>query len=1052
MVAGMLAELSLALLRSEPILRDPDVHGDRAVFACEGDIWLGDVRTGKAVRLTRDAGNEDRPRFSPDGTMIAFHGEYDGIRGAYVMPTSGGAPRRITPAMDFRSSTGWTADGRHVVYRKSGYPTNYEYWLAPLEKGAAKRLPLEFASHVWMGPTDDQFVFTRFNRWYAAWFHYIGGMQNQVWRYDGKSFRQITQTPGTNEFPVWVGKDCYFVNENEGRFTLMAVPVDGGKPKAVAPPSELEIYELSTDGKRVVYCRGLGIELYDPATGKARKLEFQLESDLIHTRPYRVQAQDHVVRGSLTPGAKRVLAETRGQIVSLPAGDGEARVWMAKPGTRLQRPAMSPDGSQVAYVSDEAGEQRVWLARADGSDPKPLTASRPRQITGLQWSPDGKWLAMSDSLNVLSLVDTATGAEKAVVDVPGSWFGVQSDFSPDSKWLVYSANIDNTDFGAIELYEVATGKKTRVSDGFAHDFAPVFSLDGKWLAFLSRRELGVRGDAVLNQLNTGATVVPCLLPLQASTPNPFAEKDTNEEEKKPEPPKDESAAKEAKPADPPQPELAGLYGRRVELPLVGNYGQIAVVGGRVLLAGDGGITFYDLEPKKGGRVTPGGGFQLNKDGSKMLIQTGSAFRVVDTKGADLPGDAGAVSWGALQLQIQPLEEWRQMFWDAWRLLRDYFYVANMHGLDWQSVGDKYAAMLPSVRSRSELDMLIRWMQGELGSSHQYLSSGDVQDIKPRVAAGFLGIDLALDKGALKITNIVKGDGFRTAERSPLADPSLGVTEGMCLLKVGGESVASETEVYDRLLGRAGQVVSLTVASNPGGEGAKTVYVRPMRDERRIRELAWVQKNRDYVAKASNGRIGYVYMRAMGGGDMSDFIRQYFPQRDKEALVIDVRFNNGGWVQSIINRILADKLTGWFNMRNSRTPWSRQGDVFLGPMACLINEFSISCGEEFPHRFKDLGRGPLIGRRTMGGEVGSSPGWPLADGGVVSVPNYGMFTRDGWVIEGEGVKPDIDVPSDPNAWVAGKDPQLDRAVKHLLDELARKPVQWPKIPPDRVRIK
>jgi tricorn protease len=1049
----MIAELLLALEQSKPFLRDPDVHGHMAVFSCEGDIWLGDMRTGKASRLTRDAGNEDRPRFSPDGTMIAFHGEYDGVRGAYVMPVTGGAPKRITHAMDFRSPTGWTADGKHVVFRKAGYPTNYEYWLAPVGPGAAKRLPLEFASHVWMGPADDQFVFTRFNRWYAAWFHYVGGMQNQVWRYDGKRFWQITDVPGTNEFPVWVGKSCYFVNEREGKFTLMTVSVDGGRPKAVRPPSDVEIYELSTDGERVVYSRGLGIELYDPATRQTRALEFDLQSDLIHTRPFQVPAQAHAERGSLSPTAKRVFVESRGQIVSLPVGEGEARVWMAKPGARLRRPVMSPDGSKVAFVSDETGEQRIHVASADGTASRPLTDSRPRQVTRLDWSPDGKRLAMSDSHNVLSLVDAENGAETKVVDVPWSWYGIPCAFSPDSKWLVFAAMVDHTGFGAIELYEAGTGKRVRVSDGLANDFAPVFSLDGKWLAFLSRRDFGVTGDDVLNQLNTRATVVPCLLPLQPSTPNPFAVKDSDESPQELDAPKQDGEPRQAA-ADPPAEwDLDGLYSRRIELPLVGRYTQIAVVGNRVLLAGDGQISYFDLETKKSGVVTSGPGFSLSKDGSKMLVQSGDTFRVVDTGGSDLAAGAGTVAWGALRLYIEPLKEWRQIFWDAWRLLRDYFYVANMHGLDWTAVGEKYAAMLPSVRSRPELDMLIRWMQGELGSSHHYLSPGDVRDIKPRVAPAYLGVDLAMESGALRIKEIVKGDGFRTAERSPLADPSLGVKEGMWLLKVGGEEIRSEIELYDRLLGRAGETVSVTVAGSPDGQGAKTVYVRPVRDERRMRELAWVKRNRDYVAKASAGRIGYVYLRAMGAEDMSDFIRQYFPQRNKEALVIDVRFNNGGWVQSLINRILAERLTGWFNMRNSRIPWSRQGDVFLGPMACLINEFSISCGEEFPHRFKDLGRGPLIGRRTMGGEVGSSPGWPLVDGGVVSVPNYGMFTdKEGWVIEGEGVRPDIDVPSDPNAWVAGKDPQLDRAVQHLLGELAKNPVRWPKIPPDRIRVR
>jgi len=1030
---------------AKPFLRFPDVHGDQVVFTSEGDLWLGSLKFGRAERITSDPGNEDNAAFSPDGTKIAFHAEYDGVRGAYMMPTGGGAPKRLTYAMNFRSVTGWTPDGQNVVYRKSGTPTSYEYWTAPVKAGAFKRVPLEFASHVWFGPDNDTYCFTRFSRWYSNWFHYIGGMSNQIWIHKDGKFTQITDLEGTNEFPVWCGDRIYFANEKEAKFTLMSVSANGGKARVEAGPSPFEIRELSTDGHQVVYERGREVEIFDPETKKTNEVTFELHSDLIHTRPIQVPAQDFTVSGSITPNAKRVLVETRGQIVSLPVGEGEARLWKSEQGVRLQNPNMSPDSKQVAYVSDKSGEQQIYVSDADGGGAKKVTKGE-RQIKSLKWSPDSKWIVYYDSRMSLRSLNVETSEDSEIDRFSGSWGGSNVSFSPDSKWVTFANNIMHVNTSAINIYNLAEKKLVQIGDGRADDNSPVFGTDGKWLAFSSTRNLRVTNDPVLNQLNLGATGIVCVLPLEASTKSPFALKDPSEEEAKLDEVKADDKVTKI--------DWDGLYDRRIELPSEPNtYTQIAVVKERVLMVAGDQINYYDLGAKKAGTLTTGGGFELSKDGSKLLTGSGRTFRVVDTAGSDIPATTGLVSFGLLKLQVTPLAEWKQMFWDAWRLLRDYFYLENMHGNDWKAIGAKYAELLPSVRSREELDDLIRWMQGEIGSSHQYLSPGDLRSVKPRLLPAYLGVDLESFGQHLRFGHIVKGDGFRTSERSPLADPSLGVKEGMYLLKVGGIPVSSSVEVFDQLLGRAGQVVSITVNDKSSLDGAKTVLIKPVADESRMRYVEWVAKNRAYVEKASGGKIGYLHMAAMGDNDMSDFVKQYFPQRNKEALVVDVRYNNGGYIQSMVNNVLGAKVSGYFNMRESREPWSRQADAFIGPMCCLINEFSISCGEEFPHRFRDLGLGPVIGRRTMGGEVGSSPGWPLMDGGVVGVPNYGMFTtQKGWVIEGAGVSPDIDVPSDPNAWVAGTDPQLDAAVKSMQDALKKKPVVWPKEPAPRVRIK
>lgn len=1036
--------LPLVTSDPQPFMRYPDVHGDLVTFSCEGDIWVGDLRTGHADRLTTDAGNEDSPSFSPDGTQIAFHGEYDGLRGAYVMPTTGGSVKRLTYAMNFRSVTGWTPDGSAVLFRKTGTPTNYEYWTAPTGKGIYKRIPLEFASHVWFGPNVDTYCFTRFNRWSSAWFHYIGGMSNQIWVHRNGRFSQITNLAGTSEYPVWCGDRIYFANEQAGKWTLQSISPDGGKPKLEAGPFNVELRELSTDGKQVIFEKGREVQIFDPATHTFKQVNFELKSDVIHTRGFRVNAEEFVTDASLSPSAKRLLVESRGQIVTLPVGEGEARVWKAKPGVRFQHPVMSTDAKSVAYVSDEDGEQQIWIASADGTNPRKLTSGK-RQIKSIHWSPDSKWLTYFDTHMRLYVISATGGAPKEIAHYSDFFASPLHNFSPDSKWIVYSRNAMHTANRQIEIFDVEKGVSRTISDGIADDFSPAFSVDGKWIAFLSQRNIQLRDDVVLNQMNTGNMTMAYLIPLKSNTKDPFSLTDPAESP--------DAKPAETKPDDAFRIDWDGLYDRRIELPIApGNYSQINVVKDRVIFAGGGAINSFDLGSKRAGVITSGGGFELSKDGSKMFVILGFPFRVVDTASNDIPATAGQIGFGALQLEIDPVAEWKQMYWDAWRLLRDYFYVENMHGVDWNAIGQKYAAFLPSVRSRAELDELIRWMQGELGSSHQYNTTGDSRNIKPRVTVGYLGIGLTMDSGKLKISRIIKGDGFRPSERSPLANPSLGVKEGMYLLQVGGEDVESETEVYDHLLGRVGQTVSLTVNDKPMMTGARVIYVKPVANEERMKYVDWVAKNREYVNKASKGRIGYLHLAAMSAGDMADFVKQYFPQRNKEALIIDARFNNGGYIQTFINNVLGTKLSGYFNLRGSREPWTRQGDVFLGPKCCLINEFAISCGEEFPHRFKDLGIGPLIGRRTMGGEVGSSPGWALVDGGVVNVPAYGMFVPGkGWVIEGAGVSPDIDVPSDPNLWVLGKDAQLDAGVAAMLDALKKNPVKWPVPPADRVRV-
>lgn len=1029
-------------------MRSPDIHGDQVVYTCEGDLWLGDLTNRKAIRLTRDVGTEMDARFSPDGSMVAYDGELDGIREVYVMPVTGGAPKRLTYLNESAEVVDWK-DSHTIVFRAHNYPsyTAPTLFTVDISGDEPKRLPLEFASMATFAPDGNRFTFSRYQRFTNAWFRYQGGLKNPVWIGDlgAMDFKQIYDGPGSCEFPTWLGDRIYFCTQENGDWLLGSVKTDGSGARHEIPASPFELRFLQGDGKRLVFERGLGIEVFDPATAKATPARFEMVSDLLHTRPFMVPAETAVVASSIGPTGKRLLVETRGQLVSLPVKDGDSKVVLAKDGVRYRYPKYSPDGKKIAYFSDESGEMELCVCDPDGSNPKTLTHRKDWELDRIVWAPDSKSIAYTTNAGEIRLfdlsVDTDTLAFKGDVL---SWQAADFDFSPDSKWLVINDLDLWLNIRFLSLYEIGTGKLTRVSNGLVEDMCPRFSNDGKYLAFLSRRNLSLTGDDIQNHMDLSKDVKAYALTLTGDEPSPVK---TGDDE--------EGAAESKAPAAKPfRIDLEGLYGRFVELPIPpGFYDRLEFADNRVLVHDqvENDIRFYDLKSKKAGTLaTSAPSMQISDDGKHVLIPTGASLRVMDSAGEN---DA-KVGFAGLQLRIDPKAEWKNMYWDAWRHIRDYFYVANMHGADWPAIGQKYAAMLPSVRSRDELDLLIRWMQGDLSISHSFLSGGDVRSLLQPAHPSFLGADLEpAENGFYRIKHILRGMNFDAAERSPLAEPGLGIKEGDYLIEVGGRAAKVGTSWREALLGRAAQLVTIKINSTPSETGARSLQIKPAASEVRMRWWDWVEGRKEYVDKASGGKLAYVYLRAMVTDDMADFIRQYFPQRGKQGLVMDVRFNTGGLISDFIITILKQKGLAFWNQRNTSVPWTRQGDFFPGPMACLENEFCYSDGEEFPYYFRAMKLGPVIGRRTRGGEVGSDPAWVLADGGRVNVPNYGMFSPEkGWVIEGHGVDPDIEVLSDPNAWARGKDPQLDKAIDVLLDDISKHPFKRPVFPPDPVKVK
>ena len=1054
-------------------MREPDIYGTHVVFTSEGDLWLGDMTTGKAIRITRDEGTESNAHFSPDGTQIAYTADYFGIREIYVIPAEGGVPKRVSFMDNHAEVVDWAPDGKSIMVRAPGNPAWWTLWSVSLAGGYPTRLPLEFASHACYAPDGNRFVFTRFSRADATWFRYQGGEKNDIWIGDlaAKKFKKTFESQFTNEYPMWAGDKVYFINESMEGFRVLGMNPDGGKTTTITGPSSVEIRFLNTDGKQLIYERGIGIEVADLATGKTKPIDFTMTSDLQHTLPYISAADRFVMSAHCGPTGKRVMFETRGQILSVPVTKGEVRLILAKDGVRYRLPCYSPDGERMAYISDETREQELYICKLDGSEPKQLTSDAKRQLVGISWSPNAKMIALVENTGKIRLIDVETGNETPLVTEGAPYFC----FSPDSKWIAYEDPDRFSGVNYIALYNIAEQKRYRFGKGMTNDYRPVFSTDGKWIVFISNRSINIEGDDIQNVAGVHNTRNVYLLALSKDTKSPWQLEDDEESparddlkkkeepkpdgEAKPDEPKKEEPKKEEpkKPTEEIKIDLDGLYDRQIQIPIGGSgYGDLYMVGDRILIMDGNSLNYYDLKEKKYGSVATGVEWMQLTDDWKHIMLYGGAnnTRVIDVNAKDVGGGGDKATLAGFMLHINPVREWENMYWDAWRLQRDYFYVANMHGNDWPMIGEKYAKMLPAVHSRDELNEILRWLQCELTVGHAWVYGGDTRGLYRGVSPAYLGVDLELDpSGYFKIARVLRNDGFAGSPESPFAALGLNVKDGDYLIEVAGMPAKSGSDFMGALINRANQVIAVKVNDKPTAEGARTIRIKPMGDDGRLRYYDWVAKNREYVDKATDGKIGYIHVPDQGEFGMQEFIKQYYPQRSKDALIVDQRFNGGGYIQSLIINTLSSRLNANFNSRwNETHPWTRQGDYFPGPMCCVINEFDASCGEEFPFHFKTAGLGPLVGRRTWGGEVGSDPGWALADGGKIHVPGYGAFTpKDGWIIESRGTEPDYDVESDPNLWVQGKDPQLDKAIELMQAAVKKNPTVHPVQPPDPVRV-
>ena len=1067
----------------------PDIHGDSVVYTAEGDVWLGSISRHSAKRITSDPGTETNAKFSPDGQWIAFTGQYEGGNDVYLMPVNGGSPKRLTYDPSGALVQGWTPDGTGVLFRsgrQSPVGGVRHLFIAPITGGEAKELPIPRADFGSIGP-NGLVAYVPVSFEWANWFHYQGGAADKIWLADPAkvSFRQLTQGLNVDTTPVWCEGKIFFVSERSGWSNIWQLDPNTRALKQCTFYSDAAIRYPSSDGKRVIFQHGAHLAVYDPSAGKAEELSFDMDTDRIHSREQVARLAAEVgpatlwsngggisVLGNgiaLGPTGKRILLEARGQIVSVAAENGDMRVLENKPGTRARFPVWSPDGKRFAFVSDRSGENEIWIGNATGGgEPTQLThglAANPFQPV---WSPDGGWLSLADRNGRILLINAKSGeirtVDRAYNDQAYDATTGSMAFSPDSKYLTFSRVEENWQY-SVNLYEIASGRRERVSDIRINCYAPIFDTSGKYLIYLADDSFDPKGSVYTGKYFYDDATRVNMVALTSDAKSPFLPKNDEEGVSSAPVPQGSPATppKNASPTPPPAPVLWGDFqSRTMQVPLLpGRYSYLGTLPGKILVldqmtlpavggglgSGESSLYSFDIDSQHATLIAAGiDQFQISGDGKKLLLAAGRSLSVHDANSQPTTMVQGAVDLAPYSIRYSPDEEWKQVFNETWRLARDFFYDPNMHGLDWKAIRKEYGARLSLVGDRTDLTRLMEDMVSELNIGHAYVVSPPMPPAHIQ-SMGFLGIDVERvpNANAVRIAKLYRGDAWDPGLSSPLLAPGIDVKQGDYILQIAGQDVDPHQDVQALLLGTTGQTVAIMVNDKPTKEGARVVRVRPLSSEGELRYQDWVESRVRYVEEHGGPNFGYVHIPNMGAAGLVGFAKGHFPDVYKTAMIYDDRYNGGGFTSSLLLQDIAAYPTQWFKPRWGN-PWTREGWANIGYKAELCNEYCFSDGELFVEDWKQMKLGPVVGMRTGGGEVGSGGGYELIDHGFIFVPNYGGYRGNEWLVEGHGALPDVEIDQDPTAVMQGKDPQLDRAIELLKAMLAKHPISIPMHPP------
>jgi len=1043
------------------LLRHPTVSRDSVAFEYAGDLWVVSRSGGTARRLTSTPSLEIDPYFSPDGSQIAFTATIAGNTDVYVVPTAGGDPKRLTYHPGIDRVRGWKPDGKSVIFasNRTGTPQQsyMQLWTISVDGGLEEMLPLPRAYSGAYSPDGARLAYEEFATVFvpdwietSMWRHYRGGRTHpiSIVNLSDYSVQKLPWTNSNDSFPMWVGNTIYFLSDRNHTANLFAYRTDTKQLTQVTHHEDFDVMTASAGADAVVYEQAGYIYLVDTKSGKPQKLDIEVTGDLPWARPQFKKVASMIRNATLSPTGTRAAFEARGEIFTVPAEKGDFRNLTQSSDAHDRGPTWSPDGTHIAWLSDGSGEYQLMIGEPTGvTPPRAVTLPANAFYDGATWSPDGTQILLEDNHNNLWAIEVASGAATKIDtdNYPDPIRQFNAAWSPDSKWITYSKNLANH-LRAVFVYSWADKKASQVTDGLADSISPTFDAGGKYLYFMASTNYGPSTSWLeMSSLDRPVRRAIYLVVLNANEPSPLLPETGDE----PKPPSPDAPKPDPKPVV--RIDLNGINQRvlAVNIP-PGDYNN--------LNAGAAG-TFYYTEPLPGG--APGalrlqryqlreraaspfleGGirlYSLSADKKKLLYQAGDRWGVVATERPAKVGD-GPLNVAQLETRVDPRAEWSQIYRETWRIQRDYFYDAKMHGADWQAIYEKYKPLLASVGHRADLGYVIAMMGGELTVGHSYLTApGDVPSEDP-VSVGLLGADFEIADGRYRIKRIYTGENWNPDLRAPLSAPGIQVAEGDYVLEVNGRPLAPPSNIYSLFEGTANRQTLIRVNKTPSVEGSRLITVVPVASEDTLRTRAWIENNRRLVDKLSNGKLAYVWLPNTANPGYTSFTRYFYAQQDKDGAVIDERYNHGGMVADYIVNELDRKLMGYFALRDGTPSTSPIAGIY-GPKVMLINESAGSGGDALPYMFRLRKIGPLIGTRTWGGLVGTLGIPSTIDGGGITAPSLAFYNLKGeWDVENIGVAPDIEVEYTAADVMKGRDPQLERAVQEALRLLELNPVR------------
>ena len=1058
------------------MLRNPAISQDHIAFVYANDLWVADIDGSNPRRLTVDEGEEGRPFFSPDGKHIAFSAEYDGNVDVFLVPVEGGVPERLTWHPGYDLCAGFTVDGSEVLFlsQRSLHTRRYmKLFTIPLEGGPANELVIPNANHACYSPDGTKMVYSPGRDAFTQWKNYRGGTISRLWVFDMQDYshREIPKPEGgcNDVHPMWIGDKIYFLSDRKGEFNLYVYDVNSEVVEQLTDFQDFPILYAHHHGEKIIYERSGYLHTFDIDSRQSARLTVGIAADLQELRPRYVKGSRYIREAAISPSGARAVFNFRGEIITLPSEKGDPRNITLTTGANEKHPAWSPDGKSIACVSDVSGEYALHILPQDGRGEARVIGLDGTGFYGnIHWSPDSEKLTLVDNGRNYYLVDVAGGTvEKIDADelyIPGDLREIHGDWSSDSKWLAYT-KMTGTFFQRVYLYNIEERKSFPVTDGLSDAVEPVFDREGKYLYFLASTDAG----PVVNWFQQSThdmdmTRSIYLAVLSKDTPSPFV-KESDEEEIASKSDSQESDGEEEsenggensgkskkkkksgeEDADKEEDALVihtdGIQNRILAVPVDANqlWGLQCAKADEILYikrdAGKNMLFRYDLKERKEEDVAEMGYFRVSADGRKMLWNNRGQWGISDAGAKPKPDEN--LNTGALQVKIDPKAEWPQIFEEAWRINRDYFYDPGMHGADWQAEKEKYAQFLPHLSCRGDLNRVVQWMCSELGVGHHRTGGGDNLTDTENVGGGLLGADFSVVDGRYRIDRIFEGLNWNPDLRSPLTEPGLNVKPGEYLLKVNGMEVRGSDNLYSFFENTSGKIVELTLSPDAQGTGARNIEVVPVGDESALRNRDWVEGNLKKVTEATNGQVAYVYVPNTTRAGHEYFKRYFFPQADRKAIIVDERYNAGGLIADYYIDILRRPYQSHWNMRYGKDLKSPRAAI-QGPKVMIIDENAGSGGDMLPYMFRKFGVGTLVGTRTWGGLVGTL-GYPsLMDGGYVTAPNVAIWTmEEGFCVENVGVPPDIEVVQDPARVIAGHDPQLEKAIEVVLQQLRDNP--------------